>query len=242
MRKKEIAAVIFTIFFVFTLVANHIGAEGNKSKISLMADSMDKQDILIDTWSLYAKKSVEKKSIKEVKQIADQHRQYKWVYKQDSEVFKAIGVFENKKKNITEKIQILTTLTNNHSTAYILYEVKGNAAQQDWDKVSEYFHEQSFDIFQENVTTFACLQGLIDDNMKVSLYEKSQELVNEFNADPVEQLQEKDFISISGKTPIWEDFIPTDNDKINIQIALRTDEMGDYTTVVIGTPIITSEY
>ncbi|MGM7721836.1 YwmB family TATA-box binding protein [Metabacillus sp. Hm71] len=242
MRKKEIAAVIFTMILVFTLVANHIGAEGNESKISLLADGMEKQNVRIDTWSLYAKNSVEKKSIKEVKQMVDQLRQYKWVYEKDGEVFKAVGVFENKKKNITEKLQILTTLTNNHSTAYILYQVTGVGAQPDWDKVNEYFHEQSFDIFHENVTTFACLQGLLDDNMKVSLYEKSRELVNEFNANPVEQLQEKDFISISGKTPLWEDFIPTDNDKINIQIALRTDEMGDYTSVVIGTPIITSEY
>jgi hypothetical protein len=242
MIKKEIAIVAFTMFIIFTLVANHIGAEGNESKISRIAKGLEKQDVQIVDWSLYSKKNVDKKTISEVKQIVDLHRQYNWTYKQDNDVFKAIGVFVNKEKNVSEKLQILTTLTNNHSNSYILYEVKGEGSQSNWNKVNEYFNNQSFDIFRENVTTFACVNGLIDDKIKVGLYQKSNDLLNEFEAKPVEHLQEQDFLSVSAKTPIWEDFIPTNNDEMNIQIAMRTDGMGDKTTVVIGTPIITSEY
>jgi hypothetical protein len=243
MRKKEIAIVAFTtMFIVFTMVTNHIGAEGNEAKISRIAEVMLNQDVQIDKWSLYSKKIVDKKSIKDVKQFVDQHRQYNWAYEQDNEVSKAIGVYVNEKENVTEKLQLVTTLTNNQSQSYILYEVMGEGKQSNWNKVNEYFTKQSFDIFHENVATFACVEGLLDDKMKVSLYEKTIEVLKEFEASPVEKLQEPDFISVSGKTSLWEDFIPTNNDEMNIQIAMRTDGMGTNTTLVIGTPIITSEY
>jgi hypothetical protein len=242
MRKKEIAIVAFTMFIVFTLVANHIGAAENESKISRIAEGMEEQNVQIDKWSLYAKKSVDEKTISEVKHIADLHRQYNWTFEKDNDVFKAIGVFENKEKNVTEKLQILTTLTNDYSQSYILYEARGEGTQNDWNKVNEYFSEQAFDIFHEDVTTFACVIGSIDDKMKFSVYQKSDELLKEFKANPIEQLKEQDFLSVSAKTSVWEDFLPTKNGEMNIQIALRTDGMGDKTTVVIGTPIITSEY
>jgi TATA-box binding len=242
LRKKGIAILVFTLFIGFTLVANHIGAEGNDSKISRIAEGMEKNGVHIDKWSLYAKKNVDKKTINDVKQMAAQYRQYNWSYEQDNEVFKAIGEFENKEKNITEKLQILTTLTNDLTESYILYEVQGEGTQSDWDKLNEYVSNQSFDIFHENVTIFACINGTTDDNINVSLIQKSKKFLNEFEASSVEQLVEKDFTSLSAKTPLWEDFIPTNNDEMNIQIAMRTDGMGDKTTVVIGTPIITSEY
>lgn len=242
MRKKEIAIIAFTMFIVFTLVANHIGAEGNDSKISRIAEGMKKQDVQIDEWSLYSKKNVDNKTISEVKLLTDQHRQYNWTYEQDNDMFKAIGVFVNKEKKVIEKLQILTTLTNNYSQSYILYEVKGEGIQSNWNKVNEYFNKKAFGIFGENVTTFACINGTLDDKMNVGLYQKLNELLNEFEANPVEQLREQNFLSVSAQTSVWEDFIPTNNGEMNIQIALRNDGMGDNTTVVIGTPIITSEY
>lgn len=242
MKKKEIMTVVLTMFILFTLVANHIGAEGNDSKISRIAEGMQNQKINIDEWSLYSKKIVEKKTIDEVKLLAEQYRHYNWKFVQDNEVYKAIGTFENTKKNVTEKLQILTTLKNDYSQSYILYEVKGMGMQKNWNKMNDYFNKQAFDIFHGDSTTFACVEGSIGDMMEVSLYEKSNHLLKEFKASQIEQLQEKDFLSVSANTTEWEDFIPTTNNEMNIQIALRTDGLGDKTTVVIGTPIITSEY
>jgi TATA-box binding len=242
MRKKDIAILAFTMFILITLMANHIGAAEIESNISRIADGMEAQGVQVDEWSLYAKKNVDRKTINEVKQMAGQYRQFNWTFEEDGDVFKAIGYFENKKEKITEKLQILTTLTNDYSHAYILYGVKGVGVQSGWESADEYFGKRSFDIFQENVTTFACMSGSLDDKINLSLVQKSKQLLKEFKASPIENLQEQDFLSVSAKTPLWEDFIPTNNDEMNIQIALRTDGMGDKTTVVIGTPIITSEY
>lgn len=242
MRKKEIATVALTIFILCSVIATHIRAEGNESKIAHIAEGMEKQNVQIDEWSLYSKKNFEKKSVSEVKQMTDQYSQYNWTYEEDEHVFKAIGVFENKAKNVTENLQILTTLTNDYTRSYILYEVVGNGSQVNWNNVTDYFGKQAFNIFQENATIYACVVGSVDDMMKSSLIEMSKNIVTEFKANPIEQLLEQDFLSISAKTPVWEDTIPTANGEMNIQIAMRTDGMGDKTTVVIGTPIITSEY
>jgi IS1 family transposase len=242
MRKKEIVTVALAIFILCSVIATHIGAEGNESKIARIAEGMEKQNVQINEWSLYSKKNFEKKSVSEVKQMTDQYRQYNWTYEEDKHVFKAIGVFENKAKNVTENLQILTTLTNDYTESYIIYEVVGNGSQVNWSNVTDYFSQQAFDIFQENATIYACVVGSVDDMMKSSLMEMSKNLVTEFKANPIEQLLEQDFLSVSARTPVWEDAIPTANGEMNIQIAMRTDGMGDKTTVVIGTPIITSEY
>jgi hypothetical protein len=242
MRKKEIAIVALTIFILCSVVANHIGAEGNESKIARIAEGMEKQNVQINKWSLYSKKNFEKKSVSEVKQMTDQYRQYNWTYEEDEHVFKAIGVLENKAKNATEKLQIMTTLTNDYTESYILYEVVGNGSQAKWNNVTDYFSQQAFDIFKENTTIYACVFGTVDDMMESSLIEMSKKIVTEFKANPIEQLVEQDFLSVSARTPVWEDAIPTANGEMNIQIAMRTDGMGEETTVIIGTPIITSEY
>ncbi|MCM3163804.1 YwmB family TATA-box binding protein [Metabacillus litoralis] len=242
MRYKGIGIMVLTLSILFSFVANHIGATERQSKLLQIAKGMEHQDIDIKEWSLYAKQVVSNKSIGEVKQMTDQYRQFNWTFSEDDNVHKAIGVYNNREKNVTEKLQILNTLTNNQSQSYILYEVKGVNSQKNWNNINEYFQTNAFDIFHEKPTTFACMAGIINDNMEGVLNQKSKNLLKEFEAKPVEQLQEPDFLSVSAKTPIWEDTIPTDENNMNIQIALRTDGLGGKTTVVIGTPIITSEY
>jgi len=242
MRNKGIGIMVLTLSIIFCLVANHIGAAENQSKLSTIAESMENENIEISKWSLYSKKFVENKSIQELKLMTKQYRQYTWTFKQEDDVFKAIGVYENKERDITEKLQFLATLTNDQEKSYILYEVIGTGTKSNWNDIDTFFEQRSFDIFHENPTTYACIEGVLGDKMEGVLNQKMVQLLTEFNAKPIEELTEQDFLSVSAKTSLWEDYIPTKEDKMNIQIALRSDGMGDKTTVVIGTPIITSEY
>ncbi len=234
--------VAILMFIWLNMLASHIGAEENISKLEHMANAMERHHIQMNDWSLYSKKTVDKKSIEDVKLFTKQYRQYTWTFKNEDDVFKAIGVHENNEENVTEKLQLITTLTNDHDQSYILYEVKGISVQKDWSQVTDFYNEQAIDIFGEKTTTFACLTGSIDDMMEVVLNQKSNELLKYFKAVTVEELQENHFVSISAKTPLWEDYIPTSEDNMNMQISLRSDGLGGKTTVVIGTPIITSEY
>ncbi|XQY91666.1 YwmB family TATA-box binding protein [Metabacillus sp. HB246100] len=241
MRKKEwIMAVV--IFILGLNMVNNIGAQGNDSKLELISSALEKRNIEVSEWSLYSKKNIEKKSISEVKQMTSQYRQYTWTFMKENEVFKAVGIRNDVEKAVTEKFQIITTLTNHHSQTYMLFEVLGTKEIDNWNAMSEAIHAQIFDIFQEDSAIYACMMGTVSDKMKDSLINETDIILGLFQAEPVEELTEENFLSISAKTPLWEDFIPTNEDKMNMQIALRTDGLGGKTTVVIGTPIITSEY
>jgi hypothetical protein len=69
-----------------------------------------------------------------------------------------------------------------------------------------------------------------------------QDLLRAFNAKPVESLVEESFISVSAYTGLWKEALQTKKQEMNLQIALRKTRMGGQTTIVVGTPIITSEY
>ncbi|MGH1026135.1 YwmB family TATA-box binding protein, partial [Bacillus paranthracis] len=46
--------------------------------------------------------------------------------------------------------------------------------------------------------------------------------------------------SVSAYNKKWDDALSTNREKINVQIAIRSTDNKD--TIVVGTPIITSEY
>ncbi|MFC0272491.1 YwmB family TATA-box binding protein [Metabacillus herbersteinensis] len=241
-RNNTLVILIFTVFVLMTLFTNHSGAANNEATISTILTGMQNQNISVDEWSLYTKKTVDLNSIQEVKQLTEQYRQYKWRYEETDDVYKAIGIFKNEEKNVTEKLQLLSTLTNHHSQSYILYELKATGSRGNEKELHDYFKSQSFDIFHENTTIFTCVKGHLDDMMKDVLHGKSEDLLKEFNAVPIEQMKEQYFVSVSAKTSVWDESIPTVKGNMNIQIALRSAGLGDKTTVVVGTPIITSEY
>lgn len=62
------------------------------------------------------------------------------------------------------------------------------------------------------------MKGQPDDKMKGVLYVKSNDLLLEFNAVPIEQMKEQYFVSVSAKTSVWDDSIPTVNGNMNIHI------------------------
>ncbi len=85
--------------------------------------------------------------------------------------------------------------------------------------------------------------------------EYAQKWVHALDAKAVEALSEETFASISAYNPAWASSIETNGEKMNVQVAVRETELnakpldfaegeglGAWTTVTIGTPIITIEY
>lgn len=69
-----------------------------------------------------------------------------------------------------------------------------------------------------------------------------KQLLTAFNAQQIESLMEESFVSVSAYTGLWEEALSSQQQEMNLQIALRKTGMGGQTTLVVGTPIITSEY
>ncbi|RBW68742.1 YwmB family TATA-box binding protein [Bacillus taeanensis] len=143
-----------------------------------------------------------------------------------------------------EKITFLAYPTNGSFHTYIMYELRGTTdlGKKQRLKIKKFVNNRSKELFSGNTAVFTCLKGNINDTMGVGLYDYANGLLQEFQGTEVESLKEETFVSLSAYTELWNEKISTNNEDMNIQVALRQKEIGDKTTVIIGTPILLTEY
>lgn len=150
---------------------------------------------------------------------------------------------DNKIASIKEQIIYVAYPHKDQLKTYLIYVLKGETwTPQLWQKQSAKFEAKISTMFDKNPQIFSCATGQTGGNIKNSLYNQALSIVKDFSANPIESLQEEAFVSVSAYTENWKNSIPEKNKEMNIQIALRNQGLGSTTTVVIGTPIITSEY
>ncbi|MBD1383228.1 YwmB family TATA-box binding protein [Metabacillus arenae] len=245
---KQKFYIFIGVFLIIGIIfsAKNSGAISEGNQLEEIANKLKSQEAVVDEWSLYTKAPVEisrKNFYQFVKPFIASNRQYDWAIQEETDMLKATGLFVDKKTKQTHKLQVITTThKNNHSQSYILYELKGRGWQKNWNEIQDSFQAAAIDIIHEKSTIFTCVKGHFSDKMEGVLYQKSHSLLKEFNAVPVEQLKEKKFVSVSGYTTDWNLSIPTENGNMNVQVALRSAGLGEKTTVVVGTPILTTEY
>lgn len=91
--------------------------------------------------------------------------------------------------------------------------------------------------FTEKAKIFSCLKGSINGNMENDLTYIVDDFLETFNADCIEEVSEKGFLSLSAKSHF---FYGNLANQMNVQLALRN--LSDRTILTVGTPIITEEY
>jgi hypothetical protein len=88
-----------------------------------------------------------------------------------------------------------------------------------------------------------CIKGLLADKMKSG---DSNALVNDVfrkvNAKEIEGVRSDLVTSVSGYSPLTKDYIFTNGNKMNIQVAVHYDAYQGKTRVLVGSPIVTIEY
>ncbi|WP_088031887.1 YwmB family TATA-box binding protein [Evansella clarkii] len=109
---------------------------------------------------------------------------------------------------------------------------------------SELFGTHSLAARFDTEDIFLRAEGTVAGDNAADLQRWGQKLMESFNANVVEELNEETFISISAYTPNWGNVLETNGRKINLQAAMRrvTDGLGGKTNITIGTPLITTEY
>lgn len=151
-------------------------------------------------------------------------------------------VWSYKKKNskFTEEFTIVESIDGPNVTE-LFYNVVGSK----WDReVKEEFYpifnKAKHLFFQGYTTNFTCIRLTSDDNIRSVLW--LEKYLEKMEVEKLEELEEKNFVAVSGYTPKWNAAIPiSDKDSMNVQIGLRSG-LGSGTTITLGTPIITSEY
>ncbi len=246
---NKIITVSMSVILIFTLVmygSLASSATGNRP-IDDMLEVFEKNNIAIEEWSFYAKENIttvhdydDFLELVQLKQTQTDNR-FNWSITEEEEKWVATGIYTDSQK--TETIKILSTPINQKSHTYLVYDAKGTQLDRDLlDFFYNSFESTKNDIFQENPTIFTCLKGEYSDRIEGVLYNQVDYLLEEFNADEIEATKEETFVSVSAYTDNWKNDIPTLNEKMNIQIALRNSGLDSKTTIVVGTPIITSEY
>ncbi|RAK20423.1 TATA-box binding protein [Anoxybacillus vitaminiphilus] len=216
------------------------------TEIKTMARVLQQNGAKIEEWVIYTREYSQTVKdhatfLHKANELKEKHHQFQWTVKKDNDIWKATGLYEH--SSVKETIQLVMTVTNKKPQTYILYEAKGFGWSDANSKaILEEIKQNLSKIFVKEPSLFSCVKGEFSDKMKGVLFNKANHFLAEFQAKPFEALQEETFVSISAYTELWGNALPGKNQLMNIQLALRNTGLGEKTTIVVGTPIITIEY
>lgn len=216
--------------------------------LNTMVEIIKQHDGNIKEWSLYAREEIP--SIQSISQLEDlytdlrqQFPEYDWKVMQKNDQWEAIGTSFAKNSPQKEKLQILSTLNKGSIQTYIVFVVEGTIWNDDVKTFIETKVPNKMEkIFAGKPIIFSCLKGEFSDTMESDFSKISESLAKVFQAKKVEEVKEEGFHSMTAVSPLFQNEIQINETKINVQIAIRSENGGVKTTFVIGTPIITIEY
>lgn len=245
----KLSYIVLTFLLVssFVLVGNKGITEEKESDLKQLMNAFEKEDITMKDWRLYAREQREQvedfASFKrEGKQIAQKFPDFKWTFNRQEKVWKAVGEKQGKGK-ISEKITFSVHPQKHRNYTYLIYEMSGSGIQEpDWEVITVNIEEKQRKLFHKTPTFYACLEGQVGDMMEGVLYSQAKRILEHLSAQPIERVEEEGFISISAYSNKLTEEVLVGNQKMNVQLGLREQGMGDAISITIGTPIITIEY
>ena len=238
--KKIMYLFLVTITFATAIFFNwgKIGmADTEVGQLNRFADVLNKKDISITSWNLYAREAKINTSATEVmKKYKNNFKNFKWSI--DKEKNKIIGVSNH--TFVTERLVVTSTGDN---SSYVIYELTGTKWDKRTEKETKNLIDQSMEnIFNEEPTFFTCIKGTMGGKLEGVLQGIKNDFLETFKATKIEEIKEGAFVSVSAYTEQWNDALVANGKKINLQIAIRENNVDESKTIIIGTPIITVEY
>jgi hypothetical protein len=232
--KKRWIGIAFILFFMLSAYSAHGKGEAKEEmeKMEQIINVFEANDIRVQQWTVYARESVHTPDPHAfVQQKVKEWSSFDWTF----EPQKVIG--KHKTSAYIETIQFMTV--DHRPQLIILYEAKGS----DWNGETEQtIVNGATKLFTKQPTFFSCVKGEFNGKMKGVLLKQAMHLLAEFEAKPIESLNEETFVSLSAYTGQWNHSLATGNQQMNLQLALRQERLGTRTIVVVGTPIIIAEY
>lgn len=242
--------LILAIVGIFGFIVLNFGNKTivAKSELDLMklASILQDEDILIIEWSLHAREKMENLQTadavkKYTKELEASLPDWQWTTNSSAKHLETMAVLDTEEQ--TETLKIVSTPINKKVQTYVIYEVKGSSWKAESEKkISSLLNSRISDIFHENTTIFSCLKGEFNDRIDETLPEEINHLLAAFHAKEIEALNEENFISASAHSTLFGNVLQTNGKDMNLQIGIRNQGLGEKTTVVVGTPIITIEY
>ncbi|WP_188207597.1 YwmB family TATA-box binding protein [Alkalibacillus aidingensis] len=129
---------------------------------------------------------------------------------------------------------------DHHKNKQVVYDIVGDEWNQTiYQQVKDYLSHSNFQTFSENGEVYSCFQSEIDGMINSNLFKK--EFLQDFAVELNNILVEDNFTVLSGYSEQMTNYIPLDQSKMNIQMAIREQDV-EKNVVTIGTPILVIEY
>ncbi|MGN5652459.1 YwmB family TATA-box binding protein [Bacillus sp. Brlt_9] len=236
MKLKLKAILIVVISVVLFLVGyREMKPISDEQKMESMIASLEKNDAKVEKWSWLARETKTISNIhtfqKLLNDVKDKANIQKWELEQSPDGYKATSY--KKFSSYEERVVVTWSKENTKENTFIIFEVSGAK----WDPK---YIQKTNKIFSEKPIIYTCVQGVLNDKIEGVLQNKTNQVLKDLSARAIEQIEERAFVSVSAYNKKWDDALSTNREKINVQIAIRSTDNKD--TIVVGTPIITSEY
>lgn len=236
MKLKLKAILIVVISVVLFLVGyREMKPISDEQKMESMIATLEKNNAKVEKWSWLARETKTISNIhtfqKLLNDVKDKANIQNWELEQSPDGYKATSY--KKFSSYEERVVVTWSKENTKENTFIIFEVSGAK----WDP--KYIQKTNI-IFSEKPIIYTCVQGVLNDKIEGVLQNKTNQVLKNLSARAIEQIEERAFVSVSAYNKKWDDALSTNREKINVQIAIRSTDNKD--TIVVGTPIITSEY
>ncbi|PFZ62169.1 hypothetical protein COL68_01035 [Bacillus wiedmannii] len=236
MKLKLKAILIVVVSVVLFLVGyREMKPISDEQKMESMIATLEKNDAKVEKWSWLARETKTISNIhtfqKLLNDVKDKANIQKWELEQSPDGYKATSY--KKFSSYEERVVVTWSKENTKENTFIIFEVSGAK----WDPK---YIQKTNKIFSEKPIIYTCVQGVLNDKIEGVLQNKTNQFLKDLSARAIEQIEERAFVSVSAYNKKWDDALSTNREKINVQIAIRSTDNKD--TIVVGTPIITSEY
>ncbi|GAB6614547.1 MULTISPECIES: YwmB family TATA-box binding protein [Bacillus] len=234
MKLKAILIVVISVV-LFLVGYREMKPISDEQKMESMIATLEKNDAKVEKWSWLARETKTISNIhtfqKLLNDVKDKANIQKWELEQSPDGYKATSY--KKFSSYEERVVVTWSKENTKENTFIIFEVSGAK----WDPK---YIQKTNKIFSEKPIIYTCVQGVLNDKIEGVLQNKTNQVLKDLSARAIEQIEERAFVSVSAYNKKWDDALSTNREKINVQIAIRSTDNKD--TIVVGTPIITSEY
>ena len=234
MKLKAILIVALSVV-LFLVGYREMKPISDEQKMESMIKALEKNDAKVEKWSWLARETKTISNIhtfqKLLNDVKEKANIQKWEVEQSPDGYKATSY--KKLSSYEERVVVTWSKENTKENTFIIFEVSGAK----WDPK---YIQKTNKIFSEKPIIYTCVQGVLNDKIEGVLQNKTNQVLKDLSARAIEQVEERAFVSVSAYNKKWDDALSTNREKINVQIAIRSTDNKD--TIVVGTPIITSEY
>ncbi|PFK38401.1 hypothetical protein COI93_14700 [Bacillus cereus] len=235
MKNMKIILIVIVSIVVFLVGYKEIKPVSDEEKMESMIAALEKNGTEIEQWSWLARETKTISNIHTFQKLLNEVKAkagiQKWELEQSHDGYKATAY--KKFSSHEERIVVTWSKENTKENTFIIFEVSGSK----WDPKNIRKMDK---IFSTKPTIYTCVKGVLSDKIEGVLQNKTNQVLKDLSARAIEEIEERAFVSVSAYNKKWNDALSTNREKINVQIAIRSTNNKD--TIVVGTPIITSEY